>query len=237
MESLKLTKELPVLELPDVELEPSESVLVQQQPPNGVVRKEKFDKAVSQWSAQEINQVHDTIKEIDHFNFQPNSKCEEVQEDVNKKEVTVFDHPIPPHIVSPQRRSWYINWYKNWIVQEETNNQNKKLIVDREKHPTFALIEEKLKKIFGDVLLLVETYCSEWEDSPLDIFTYFVCLAAFSDKRKVKKERIFDERLIRRGYHYEIYAHAVYGGSKKKGKGQKKIKTKSKKPITHFILT
>merc|ERR1712137_1208657 len=75
--------------------------------------------------------------------------------------------------------------------------------------------EKKKKGRFGDVSRLVETYCKDWEDSPLDIATFFFCLAAFSKPKLEKKKAIFDEALILDAYHYSQFAFAAYKGDKK----------------------
>lgn len=111
----------------------------------------------------------------------------------------------------------FYNWYQNWILDDIEDNQQSSN--DIEPRSGFYHIEEKIKKKFGDVILMVETYCRGWdsERSPMDVLLFFLCLAAFAETKREKNQPIFDEQLITTAYHFQQYANAVYGGSKKVG--------------------
>eukprot|EP00324_Dicrateria_rotunda_P004107 CAMPEP_0206161132 /NCGR_PEP_ID=MMETSP1474-20131121/7393_1 /ASSEMBLY_ACC=CAM_ASM_001110 /TAXON_ID=97495 /ORGANISM="Imantonia sp., Strain RCC918" /LENGTH=908 /DNA_ID=CAMNT_0053562861 /DNA_START=30 /DNA_END=2756 /DNA_ORIENTATION=+ len=122
-----------------------------------------------------------------------------------------------------------VGWYKNWVVdwddddEDETDEDLSDDELSEEEEEAAAkggavsesFIKKKAKKRFGDVWQLVETYCEDWEDSALDIATFFFCLAAFqSGPPKEKEEAIYNEELILSGYHWAQFAFAAYKGEK-----------------------
>jgi len=128
------------------------------------------------------------------------------------------------------------SWYKNWIIELEESTkewQNRKLLKDAEAayepvHIPFS--KGKWRKrlhsldigrkekigIFGDIWTIVETYCEDWEDSPFDIATFFICLVAFSRPPNVMHDIVFDAQLILDAYYFSQFAFAAYGVSTKK---------------------
>ena len=123
-----------------------------------------------------------------------------------------------------------IGWYKNWVVDwdegddtpptESTADSDSETEDEELEEPTDEAAKQswlarKAKRRFGDVWELVETYCQGWEDSPMDIATFFFCLAAFHSPPKDKKDAIFNEKLVLDGYHWAQFAFAAYKGEKK----------------------
>ena len=119
-----------------------------------------------------------------------------------------------------------VGWYKNWIVDWEdpddvvTQNVEKGMLDIRlEDEPNEQVKKDKwwanaARRRFGDVWQIVDTYCDGWEDSKMDIATFFFLLAVFHKPPKEKKDAVFDKKLILSGYHWAQFAFAAYAGSK-----------------------
>lgn len=97
------------------------------------------------------------------------------------------------------------SWYKNWIIEDEKDNDE-----TENEHQDGCCIKMACKKHYGDVLNIISTYCKDWEDSPKDILTFFLCLAAFNKRTLQKEKRIYEENFILNAYHYAQFAFAAY---------------------------
>ena len=93
------------------------------------------------------------------------------------------------------------DWYKDWLVPGEDPS---------------LLVAAQQPGAWADVWAMVQTYCEGWKDSPLDIGTFFLCLAAFSQPLKGRRDAVFQEKLILTAYHYSHFAFAAYQPSRKK---------------------
>jgi hypothetical protein len=120
----------------------------------------------------------------------------------------------------PSSIGWYKNWVVDWEEGDDAGDDDDDDFDDDDVEPEdeaekSSWLARKAKKRFGDVWELVETYCQGWEDSPMDIATFFFCLAAFHTPPKDKKDAIFDEKLVLEGYHWAQFAFAAYKPEKK----------------------
>lgn len=113
-----------------------------------------------------------------------------------------------------------LTWYKNWVVGwNQATDEAISTLNNIEAVNTSKSFVNKAYEKFGDVVQLVQTYCQDWEDSPMDILCFFFCIAAFSNPQYNKtKTPIYDDKFLLNGYHVSLYAFAAYGGSKSCGK-------------------
>ena len=140
------------------------------------------------------------------------------QQQNNNRNVQVKNEPAEEELfLCSPRSEEEDNWYKNWIVELDEECCGDDEEEDEEEGNVEGEKKGKKKKSgrFGDVSKLVSTYCQDWEDSPMDIATFFFCLSAFNKPNYQKKDVIFSENLILDAYHYGQFAFAAYKAEKK----------------------
>ena len=108
-------------------------------------------------------------------------------------------------------KTWYKNWIIHWTPQSDSTLDTRALSED-------GSFWRTAREKFGDVAQMVQTYCQDWEDTPLDIITFFFCLAAFSNPQYHKsKPATCSDKFLWDSYYFSHFAFAAYRGSKKGG--------------------
>merc|ERR1712137_729439 len=181
--------------------------------------KESYEEALKALGADKFDDEDFDEEEL-HGNIERLTKMQEVQEAHHKKEEKHEGVAIDKVMGKLTKQPSSIGWYKNWVVGEVEESDEEDLSEEYDEEPEdenekAGWLERKARKKFGDLWEIVETYCADWNESPMDIATFFFCLAAFNQPPKDKKDAIFNEKLILEGYHWAQFAFAAYKPEKK----------------------